>query len=120
MNQMPTDDESWQPPQHTETLEGQFYFRAREEGADLAFSVPEIADEPTVVVHEIMDDSVAVTALGIAVAEDDSTLPEVVDVPLVVEAAEPDDDLGVRVSLLDQPTEPGLAEFPRGSEPCDA
>ena len=34
--QKPTDDESWQPPEHTETLEGQFYFRAREEGADLA------------------------------------------------------------------------------------
>jgi hypothetical protein len=34
--QKPSGDESWQPPQHTETLEGQFYFRAREEGADLA------------------------------------------------------------------------------------
>jgi cell division protein FtsN len=81
-----------------------------EEGADLAFAVPEVADEPSVVIHETMDDTVAVTALDIAVAEDDATLPEVVDVPLVVEAAEPDDDSGVRVSLLDEPTEPDFAD----------
>jgi hypothetical protein len=34
--QKPSGDESWQPPQHTETLEGQFYFRPRREGSDLA------------------------------------------------------------------------------------
>jgi hypothetical protein len=34
--QKPAGDESWQPPPHTETLEGQFFFRAREEGADTA------------------------------------------------------------------------------------
>ena len=34
--QKPAGDEDWQPPQQTETLEGQFYFRAREEDADTA------------------------------------------------------------------------------------
>jgi hypothetical protein len=34
--QKPTGDEDWQPPDHAETLEGQFYFRAREDGDDIA------------------------------------------------------------------------------------
>lgn len=32
----PTGDEDWQPPEKTQTLEGQFYYRARAEGVDLA------------------------------------------------------------------------------------
>jgi hypothetical protein len=31
----PSGDEDWQPPEHTRTLEGQFYWRARHEGDDL-------------------------------------------------------------------------------------
>ncbi|HEY5656697.1 MAG TPA: DUF6178 family protein [Myxococcota bacterium] len=33
--QKPAGDEDWQIPEHCQTLEGQFYYRAREEGADL-------------------------------------------------------------------------------------
>jgi hypothetical protein len=35
VEQKPTDDESWQPPEKSQTLEGQFYFVARDENDDL-------------------------------------------------------------------------------------
>ncbi len=34
--QKPTGDDGWEPPESAQTLEGQFYFRARHEGDDLA------------------------------------------------------------------------------------
>jgi hypothetical protein len=85
------------------------------EGEALAYAIPNIADEPEVIEHVAEEDALTVVALDTAEAVAAEDLPAVADLPTVLEPETAEGD-GARVTLLDEPADPGIEELAAVSE----